>query len=140
MPFVAVFQLGVIYVLHRLLWTCGISAFQRGAPANSIAPEEESREIMGEFNPRNTLPRSTTYHGNSTALQGKMKEEQVEGKYAFYPSAYVRTLIGLFLFTYNGMTKALFEFFDCFEVESGVTVVRTYPAVDCDSSKYKRLM
>ena len=48
---------------------------------------------------------------------------------------YVRTALGLFFFTFTAVVKSAAAFFDCVLVDN-VSVVRTMPALTCDSLKY----
>ena len=60
--------------------------------------------------------------------------------FLFHPNKYARAAIALFLYSYNTLCTTIFNYLDCVEVEPGVKVVRTFPAVFCNSSDYTQYM
>jgi hypothetical protein len=52
-------------------------------------------------------------------------------------SSYRRTVVALFLFTYQIIATCVIEYFQCVHVNSA-TVVYNYPGIDCDSTAYKQ--
>jgi hypothetical protein len=57
----------------------------------------------------------------------------------FDPAAYSRTCITLYFFTFNSVTRACLDFFNCTTLPSGRYMV-ALPAVRCDESVYQSLM
>jgi hypothetical protein len=57
---------------------------------------------------------------------------------AFSPAAYVRTSIGVLLFSYNTMQAVLYKFFDCMDSGNGY-VVRSEPSLSCSGPEYLAL-
>lgn len=63
--------------------------------------------------------------------------QKLRGK-LFHGTPYVRTLVGLFVFSYNSVTISTLAFFNCRDVPDGDGTRRlaTAPSVDCSSSEY----
>jgi hypothetical protein len=57
----------------------------------------------------------------------------------FEPAAYWRTVITLYFFTFNSVTRACLDFFDCTTLPSGHFMV-ALPAVRCDEAAYRGLV
>eukprot|EP00808_Paulinella_micropora_P020350 g73633.t1 len=57
-----------------------------------------------------------------------------EGKFNSAP--YWRSMVGLFLFSYNSIANTTLNFFQCTTV-LGTSVIAKYPAIRCDSEEYK---
>jgi len=136
-PMALTVQLGVVYVLHRALYATGHEYFMRGPSDDSPvmdSSKDENANVSRLMSKRNETFRAL--------VMGHVQQDgnvEVEGKWAFYPSGYLRTLIVIYLFTFTGMIKAVLEFFDCISVGEAV-VVRMYPAVSCESADYKLMI
>ena len=118
LPLASVACLLFINFCHFLLYKSGHPAFKKGPRV-----AEEISQVV-----------------ESTSINIYGRDISQEGAYAYHPSAYKRTLLGLYLFTYNALSKALFEYFDCVDIGGEYNIVRTFPAVSCESSEYKKLM
>jgi len=62
----------------------------------------------------------------------------IGGPKKFWKSPYIRTSIGLCVYSYNSFVLTTMQFFDCPEV-GGDRVVHNFPAISCTSSEYKAL-
>jgi hypothetical protein len=53
---------------------------------------------------------------------------------SFHIDSYIRTLLGLCLSGYVSVTTTIFQFLDCDDIASGISVIADHPGVRCDSS------
>jgi Tyrosine-protein kinase ephrin type A/B receptor-like len=112
---------------HGIVYVNGeYSTSQGSAPQTPRTPGGASADTSG------MLRSPTLIDTNQGAVQSNL--------WAFRTSAYIRTLIGLFLFSYNIMCNGVFDYFNCIDIGDGREFVVAYPAVDCSSIEYNRLM
>jgi hypothetical protein len=69
-------------------------------------------------------------HDNHSSASSKFKK--------FHRSNYVRSFVGLVLFSHNSLTSTVFTYFNCVEVNGYGSFIAEYPAVDCEGEAYSR--
>jgi hypothetical protein len=154
MPIVSVFQLGIIWCCHVMFAMCCRSC-RRAMNEEQLITAMKNKLINSNHQSLNNSSEMKDSHSNvrgSSRIDRQASERQVvaptftDKLMTTLPTKwpvrarYLRTLLALFLFTYNSIANTVLKYMDCLTIDSDTIVVASYPAISCRSDQYKSLL